>query len=862
MTEQPAGAPATHSGPPMGNTWTGFFVLVLAGILFAIATGAQFIVGSVDFFDPEIIGEYFIDTLLPILGIAGILFVIGTWIYFSFVGKRRSKAREKRSLDSVLLTVVVPKDNEFLSDAAEAAFSGLYSIYKGAGLKTKIQRFFKGQEQVSFEIVGRHNNISLNMYVPRSIESIVERQIYAQYPTAEIEKVDDYNIFSPGCAVTITELKKAKKSAYPLRTYRDLVKEEGTRELKNITVDPLSAITNAMTKVDEDEGIVVQLLVRPVSNKWQKAGKKLVKKVHSKTKSTKTSAGEQLTSAEQEQIRTLEQAVAKPGFETIIRIVTASSTAAKAAHHKTNIMSAFAQFSTVEYNKLGGKKRLHKGRALSCFMHRYFPLFTNNRFRWDTPWFGKTSVLNVQELATIFHLPNKQIDTPYLSWVKAKKAPAPQVVPHKMGHEGGVKVGFNDFRGIKKDVWINRDDRRRHIYSIGKTGMGKSVLAENLIYQDIMNGEGVCYLDPHGDSINHILSIIPEHRIDDVVLFDPSDLEFPIGLNLLEYDSEDQKDFVVSEFINILYKLFAEFIGPRFEHIVRNSLLAIMANPNGGTLVEMMRIITDDAYKDECLQYVTNPLVKAFWMEEMAQQVDFHKSEMLGPVLSKFGRFVSNDMMRNIIGQTKSGFNVREIMDNQKILLVKLAKGKVGDINCNLLGMIFVSKILMSSLSRVDIPEEERKDFYLYVDEFQNFASDSFSTILSEARKYRLNLYITHQYIGQLEDKVQKAVFGNTGTTMFMRVGAPDAEFIAKELKPAFDETDVINVDKYTLYCKLLVDGVTTKPFSLHTYPPYEATTDFTDIIVQRNREKFGMKREEAEAEIRYRAKLDMLDLM
>jgi hypothetical protein len=312
--------------------------------------------------------------------------------------------------------------------------------------------------------------------------------------------------------------------------------------------------------------------------------------------------------------------------------------------------------------------------------------------------------------------------------------------------------------------------------------------------------------------------------------------------------------------VSILYKLFKDFVGPRFEHIVRNSMLAIMDHPDGGTLVEMMRILTDDNYRDECLKYVKNPLVRAFWEEEMSQQVQFHKSEMLGPVLSKFGRFVSNEMMRNIIGQVHSSFSFRDVMDNRKILLINLAKGKIGDLNCNLLGMIIVGKILMAALSRTDMAEADRKDFYLYVDEFQNFATDSFATILSEARKYRLSLNVTHQYVGQLQEDIQKAVFGNVGTFITFRIGAPDAELIGKEVKPIFDETDLLNLQKYTAYTKLLVDGVSTKAFSMHTYPPVKA--DFADIskeLTQLSRLKYGRPRAEVDAEVRRRGRLDKM---
>ncbi|MEI6221606.1 MAG: TraM recognition domain-containing protein [bacterium] len=863
--EAPSPAPSPESMLPFGS-WRALLIIIVAVVVILVATG-NLDMGMIAPVFPEVFGDD-MSTVLSYFGIGvgaalGVI-VLGIIFYYVVVGKIRHHYRFKRSLTTVIFTVAMPKENEILADAAEAMYSGLYSVFKGKGPIVRLKRFFQGQEQFSFEVVGQQNKITLYIAVPSSLESLVERQIYGQYADAEIQKVEDHNIFFPGSTATFTELKKFKQAAYPIRVYRDFVKEEGTRELKALTIDTLSAVTNAMTKLDENEGAMVQILVRPTGAKWQKQGNKEIKKIHSKTKSSKEAAGEQLTSAETEKIRTLEQSISRPGFETVVRLVTTAPLESRATMHKNNILSAFAQFNTVEYNKLVAKKRISTKYVFQDVVNRWFPLFQNPKFfkRWDMPWFGRISVFNSAELATLFHLPNKHIDTPHLTWVRAKKAPSPQNVPKFQPKEGGCRLGFNSYRGVVSEVWIRRDDRRRHIYSIGKTGMGKSCLAENMIIQDIINGEGCCYMDPHGDAIDTILTMIPEHRMDDVVVFDPSDSDRPIGLNMIEFENADQKDFVVGEFIAILYKLFAEFIGPRFEHIVRNSLLAIMDNPDGGTLVEMMRIITDEDYKDECLQYVTNPLVKAFWLEEMAQQVDFHKSEMLGPVLSKFGRFVSNDMMRNIIGQTKSGINVRKIMDEKKILLINLSKGKIGDMNCNLLGMIFVSKILMSSLSRVDTPEEDRHDFYLYVDEFQNFSTDSFATILSEARKYRLNLYITHQYIGQLEDKIQKAVFGNVGTMMFMRVGAPDAEMVAKELKPTFDEADVINVDKYSLYTKLLVDGVATKPFSLHTYAPYKSKQNLAAEIKHRCRMKYGRDRKEVEAEIRYRAKLDTLDVL
>lgn len=819
------------------------------------------------------------EILLGIMlaGLLGLIIISNFFIMWTMklLAGRRQKFREKRSLTNVIFKVRVPKENEVLADSAEAMYNGLYSIYEGVGR-------FKMEEQISFEIVKYKGLISFYVVSSEEISGLVERQIYSQYPDAIITQTSDYNIFPENAKTHFVELTQANESPHPLRTYRDAVKEAGTSQLKEMTIDSLNPLTNALNKVEDEEGAAIQILIRPASDGWQNEGKKLIEEMYKKTKSEEGKPGEQLTSGEQEAIKNIESNISKPGFECVIRIVSASPIDQKAKLNLSNIYAAFGQFNNVQHNSLKKKTQLNQTAFFQCFIKRQFPLINYahpNPFLLLFNWYlkrqcGHLMVLNTEEIASIFHLPNKNISTPQIDWLQAKKAPAPLEVPGLQQKYPGLLtevrpeaiftdqclLGYNEYRGIRKEVCIQRDDRRRHIYSIGRTGMGKSVFMENQVYQDIVNGEGVCVIDPHGDLAMKCLEFVPKERMDDVYYFDPSDIERPMALNMLEYDNEDQKDFVVGEMIAILYKLFEEFIGPRFEHIVRNSLLAIMDHPDGGTLVEMMRILTDDEYKDECLIHVKNPLVRAFWKEEMAQQVQFHKSEMLGPVLSKFGRFVSNDMMRNIIGQPKSSFNIRKIMDEQKILLVNLSKGKIGDINCNLLGMIFVGKILMAALSRTNIPADERKDFYMYVDEFQNFATDSFATILSEARKYKLALNITHQYVGQLKEEIQKAVFGNVGTFISFRIGSADSEVIAKETKPIFDEPDLLNLEKYNAYCKLLVNGASTKPFSMGMYPPVDIKwTDYSEEIKQICRLKFGNPKEIVEADIERRGRFDLI---
>ncbi|MBI2436192.1 MAG: type IV secretory system conjugative DNA transfer family protein, partial [Candidatus Magasanikbacteria bacterium] len=423
--------------------------------------------------------------------------------------------------------------------------------------------------------------------------------------------------------------------------------------------------------------------------------------------------------------------------------------------------------------------------------------------------------------------------------------------------------GHIPYRGQDYEVKMKDADRRRHLYVIGKSGGGKSVFIENLAVQDVIAGKGVCVVDPHGDFAEYVLEHVPKERADDVIIFNPSDQDRPVGLNMLEAKTEDQRDFAVQEMIGIFYKLFPpEMIGPMFEHQMRNVMLTLMADiDNPGTIVDIPRMFTDDAYVKTFLVKLKDPVVRAFWEKEMAKTSDFHKSEMLGYLISKIGRFAENEMMRNIMGQQKSGFDFRDVMDNQKILIVNLAKGKTGEVNAKLLGLIVVAKLQMAAMGRADLPEEDRKDFYLYIDEFQNFITDSISTILSEARKYRLDLIIAHQYLGQLTDDkgksdIKDAVLGNAGTMAAFRIGPDDADIMAKEFAPTFGPYDLMNVEKFTCNIKLLVDNEATKPFNLSTYPPTEGNRELGEAIRQLARLKHGRDRSIVEAEIMERAQL------
>ncbi|HAG27328.1 TPA: hypothetical protein DCG61_00885 [Patescibacteria group bacterium] len=547
-------------------------------------------------------------------------------------------------------------------------------------------------------------------------------------------------------------------------------------------------------------------------------------------------------------MKRFEEKASRPGFFTNIRIITASETPGTAKAHLHNLTSSFLEYNMPPFNGFRIKKR-NKKRIIKDYIFRIYRRY------------GRKMILNTEELTSLWHLPTPLLETPNIKWLLSKKAPPPiNLAPE------GLLLGRNIYRGIETKVHMAREDRRRHMYILGRTGVGKTEVMKYMAVQDIANGEGLCIIDPHGDFIEDVLPHVPKSRAEDVILFDPFDTERPMGLNMLEVTHDSHKDFAVQEMISIFYKLVTDpaMLGPMFEHNMRNAMLTLMADEqHPGTLVEIPRIFTDTEFQKYKVSKLNDPVVKAFWEKEMAKTSDFHKSEMLGYLVSKVGRFVENSMMRNIVGQSKSSFNFREVMDSGKILLVNLAKGKVGEMNAKLLGLIIVSKIQMAALSRADQPEDERRDFYLYVDEFQNFITDAFSSILSEARKYKLNLIIAHQFLAQLQQgagahgaassDLRDAVFGNAGSMVSFRIGVEDAEIMAKEFAPTFNEFDLLNVDRYNAFVKLMINGTASKPFNMATYPLPKATAEqrqTAEAIRQLSRLKFGRPRNEVEAEI------------
>ncbi|MFH2085477.1 MAG: type IV secretion system DNA-binding domain-containing protein [bacterium] len=753
------------------------------------------------------------------IGITG-LFALG----YAFLLWIRNRNREEYSLSFVTLEVVLPRDNEIKIDAAEQLFASLYSVKN-----EEWYSFLQSEHAVSFEIVGRKEDIRFYVSVPHELMELVEKQIHGAYPGAEIKSVEEFSIFTEGGKVAFESLVKSQAGYYPIQSFRDLA------------TDPLSSITSFLAKMKEGEGAMLQIIVSPASHSWSSRGHGYI----SKAKKDESNPEKASYTVDPKALEAIERSAGKPGFEVSVRLVVNAPTKQEAHTLLKQFAGTFSQFAG-PYNKFTKQRIWLKRLFMVDFIYRYQAMFR-----------GK-SILNSEELATVFHFPNKQVETPHIHWLTAKSAPAPAQIPSE-----GLYLGKSVYRGLSRKIYISDKDRARHMYIIGKTGVGKSELMMDMVMQDIRAGKGVCFIDPH-DTVEKILEFIPPERAEDVIYFNPADTERPMGLNMLEARTEEEKQFVASSIINLMYKLYdphkTGIIGPRFEHAIRNAMMTVMCEP-GATFIEIVRVMTDPKFLQELLPKVQDPMVKRYWTDQIAQTSDFHKSEVLDYIVSKFGRFITDKMMRNIIGQSYSAFDFRKVMDEGKILLINLAKGRIGEENSAFLGLILVPKILVAAMSRQDIPESERRDFNLYVDEFQNFATPDFATILSEARKYHLNLIVANQFIGQIDEEVKNAVFGNVGTLLSFRVGVQDANFLQHEFVPTFSESDLTNVERYHTFVKTIVDNEPMPPFSMDLTRNIEAerklaNPKLAEMIKKLSRLKYGKDKNILEVEIAKRARL------
>ncbi|HSX27689.1 MAG TPA: ATP-binding protein [Patescibacteria group bacterium] len=805
-------------------------------------------------------------TILTFLAILLGIAILASPIIFLQVRKVfREQKNFERGLKMVPLFIHLPPPSEDtevggrdLRDVIDENISKaqiLYNIIAGTWQKGLKNRFY-GQRHFTLEIVGTEGFVHFYAAVPVALVDLVKQAVVSAYPSARLEEVAEHNVFSPVGKISGTiggEMTLKKHYAYPIATYQDLKR------------DSMQSLLNALSTLEKEDGVGIQFLLRPANPEWRKAASAVASQRRKGEKELKLGPGQALSGARQlfgaltkppegkgeksgdKDLSSLDQAVfdsiddktRNPGYEVLIRIVVSSNIAQRAQAILNNVVASFALFDAQGKNGFKFTPAKDIERFVTAYILRFFPQE------------NKQNILNSVELATLFHFPDQSnIPTSQLERQTSKQVDGPRNIPDE-----GLLLGYNLFRGIKKPIRVSLEDRRRHMYAVGQTGTGKSTFLENLAIQDMLHGEGFAFVDPHGDVAERLLSMVPRERTEDVVYFSPADMEYPMGLNLFEFNTPEQKDFLIQEAINMLYKLYDPqhqgIIGPRYEHWFRNAALTLMSDPEGSTFIDIPKVFTDNKYARQKLQYVKDQTVLDFWNKEMAQTSDYHKSEVLGWFVSKFGAFLSNEMMRNIIGQTKSAFDLREIMDNKKILIVNLSKGRTGELNSKLLGMIFVMKFQAAAMSRANIDEDKRVDFSLYVDEFQNFSTDSFATIMSEARKYHLNLIVANQFTTQLTEEIRDAVFGNMGTIVAFRVGQNDVEVLSRYFQPLFDGDDLLRVPNFNTIVRTLIGGVPTQPFSMSTMPALgNPNMQLAAALKQLSAAKYGRPRAKVESEI------------
>ena len=769
-----------------------------------------------------------------------VLIVSASLGYLWFKKKLLRKDSNEKVMDNVTFEVKISRQNEIEIGVAEQLFANLVGI---EGKAKGLGKFFSVENAISFEIVGLPGEIRFFVNCPRKVADLVEKQILGSYQEGDVTTVPDYNIFAENARVDFTTLELDEDSYFPVTTYEDF------------TGDPLANILSPLSKMTEGEGALIQLIISPADSKWQKNGGSFVKHAEESISDPEKKG----SGVPQEKLEAIRKKISKPGFRTEIRIVTSAANDSLAKMHLDNIVSAFDQFTNPQINKF--KKAKIKRPNEKDFVKDVL-------FR-RTPYESEM-ILNVEELASIFHLPNKNVDTPNIQWLLSREAPASKLVSADIDSKDTIWIGNNYFRGNRRPICFKKDDRRRHTYILGQTGSGKSWLMMRMIVQDIYNGDGVCFIDPHGETAEMILERIPPERAEDVIYFNAGDFERPFGFNLMEYYNEQDMHRIVNSFIALLIKLFDPnqqgFVGPIMQQAVRNSMLTAMSK-EGSTLIEVVRILQDEDWvREYWLPLIKDEQVRRYWTEQIAKTDQKTKSETMGYFLSKFDKFTTNLAIRNIIGQSRSSFDFRKVMDNKKILIVNLSKGVLGDENMSFLGLLLVQKLLSSALSREDVPQEQRPDFFFYADEFQNFTTEEFATILSEARKYRLNLIVAHQYIGQLPENIKGAVFGNVGTLLIGRVSTEDGEFLAPQFDPVLKNTDIINQPNLHFYAKMLVDGMYPSPFSLEsgfgkTFPDSKfdlpVNKEVAAFIKNFSRTKYGRDVNEVNKEINDRSKIE-----
>ena len=753
-----------------------------------------------------------------------------------------------------LLMLEIPRENDKKELAAEQMLAALHGI-----LRSKRELRLSGtlQEHISLEIAAKGQRIRFYIWTPKHLQAFVEGQIYAQYPTVQItEPETDYSEreFEQD-VIHSAELTLTDNETMPIKTF------------PSFEVDPLAAITATLAKLDkENEEMWIQIMARPIADDWHKRGAKTIARIRGgrgllsgsgtatlnyagqafaalvrppdSTGKEGGTAAPEISERDKARITAIETKTQKLGYQVKIRLMYAGNDQRTARLRMQALVGAFKQFNTTNLNGFKSKNESFNRNKLLEYQTRFF---IDNGF-----------ILNIEELASLFHLPHTTVETPNIVWATTKTAEPPANIPvAEPGHEEEISLfGVTNFRGDNTVFGIFRADRSRHMYILGQTGTGKSGALELLTISDIYYNQGFAVIDPHGDYAQHVLSFIPKNRIDDVVYFNPADTAHPIGFNPLEISDPSLKGHISSQVVGVLKKLFAESWGPRLEYILRYTLLALLDYPNS-TMVDITRMLTDRHFRQDVIKYIDDPVVKNFWTVEFASWNDKFASEAVAPVLNKVGAFVANPMIRNIVGQPKSTFDIRKIMDEGKILIVNLSRGLMGEDNAGILGSLMVTKIQLAAMGRADMPEAQRIPFYLYVDEFQNFATESFATILSEARKYGLNLTVANQYISQMGEEVRGAVFGNVGTVMSFRVSPDDAPFLQKYFEPEFEAANLIQQHSRFFVISMMIDGEKAPAFSAKTLNLPSPPDDNSAQIIAQTRERYSREKHEVEAIVR-----------
>ncbi len=733
----------------------------------------------------------------------------------------------------VILEIRTSRDNEHTPETAVQLFATLPQLKNNWWFK-----LLKKSEQLSFEILSTNQTIYFYCYTPERLKDYLKTSISASYPEAIITELEEdpvakilnllkpidannqpnlTNPDHPPLTFKAGRLELANQQYFPLKNYRDFS-----------NIDPLVTVLNTFSQTQPNDHVLVQYLLNPNSSYWQKLG----------LTPPELSPDQQITTTEQQNPQQLAaQKKTEQNLRLAIKILVLAETKPRANLLLETLATAYNSISKSDSNSLRLRKvYLFKNNFLASLLHRSFAR-------------NKKQFFTLEELATLYHLPNKQLSTvPNIAWGKKLLGDPPEnlpIVTPGMSEENKKEINIfaqTTFKNQNVKYGLIRQDRRRHMYVIGKTGTGKSTMLANMAISDLKKNEGMCVIDPHGDLVETLLDFIPSHRVNDVVYFNPADQERTVQINLFEGKNVVHRELIASGIVSVFKKLYEYSWGPRLEYILRNALLTLLKTETA-KLSDILNLLTDNNYRNRIVETLDDPILKDFWLNEFNRMPDRLKSESISPILNKVGQFTSSPLVRNVVNTNKSSFSIEETMDNGKILLANLSQGKLGEDNATLLGAMLITKIQLAAMGRVNIPETQRKDFYLYVDEFQNFATQSFIKILSEARKYRLNLILANQYIDQIPEEVRQAIFGNCGTIASFVMGASDAELFTKEYGNKYTSEDLVSLDRYQIINKIMVDNVMSAPFPAYTLPLYSSINQRREKVIRSSRERYAKKK-------------------